>query len=229
MKKFFLFSSIALLMSALGAGVIFAGYSARNEGGRTGLSPVRDGFGNTVSILNRFDGRKSYIQIAKYDPNGNTLCNTYHPSDFSEEANSLSVDSMGNIYVAGFRESRDGRHALAFKYSSTCEPRWEFTDEYHQCMALDIVYDANGNSWVGGSCAIGNTNPAKLIKLNPNGRRLWDSLYDGGGKNYVVGLSPDYGNNVSMTVQVVPAGYSGGYSFEKTVAFNNQGARVAAF
>ncbi len=110
---------------------------------------------------------------------------------FDDVANSVARDSLGNLYVAGFRSSKTSRDApdydlIVRKYTAagTLDSSWQgaapgdtaqagtfvYTDWHYAAQATAIGVDSTNNVYIGGIYT-GNARPiGTLIKLKTNGQ-----------------------------------------------------------
>ena len=127
----------------------------------------------------------------------------YHgPDDYNDGANAMAIDSLGNVYVAGFTQTTDSYYDWAtIKYDSAGRELW--IARHSVCprsyaLAKAIVVDGAGNVYVTGTDADG----WGTIKYNSSGEEQWVAHYSSGtpagivldnlGNVYVTGGDSDY-------------------------------------
>src|SRR3972149_3177923 len=173
---------------------------ARYDGGVThewANTLMVDGSGNIYvgGSSTNTSGNLDYATV-KYDPNGNQLwVSRYDNGGTDEWANTLRVDSSGNVYVSGtsYNQNWNSDYAIV-KYDPNGNQLWVArydnggTDEF----AYALKVDGSGNVYVtgNGSNALGNSDYV-TIKYASNGNQLWVARYDNGSNDYAVTLALD--------------------------------------
>jgi len=128
----------------------------------------------------------------KYDPSGNKLwVARYHgPADFGDEANSVAVDTDGNIYVTGWSYGiGTGRDYATIKYDPNGNELWVARyngagGEFSQDFAYKVAVDVLGNVYVTGRSEEAlevspNDDDMTTVKYDANGNELWVAHYNG--------------------------------------------------
>ena len=155
--------------------------------------------------------------IAKLDPNGNLIWNTFLGGSQSDLAEGVAVDSSGNLYVVGWstaawgspvRSFSGGNDAWAAKVDSTGHLIWHtFLGGPGVNSNLDygraIAVDAAGSIYVGGESPATWGTPVTvagfgsfIAKLDPDGNLTWNAFL---GSSGVRGLALDGIGNVFAT------------------------------
>jgi hypothetical protein len=194
------------------------------------LFTLHDRWGNTISISNRFDGSNYFVWLTQFNPNRGINWDRPHHDVYPERANAVNIDVNGHIYVAGVRSMPVGKVFWIMKYSSAGDLLWERVDVGTQdCAAFQILPNDAGDVWVAGSCISSGRYPIRLLRYDNTGFPLWGQSYDEGGRNYVRGLTIDYADRASVTVEVNSGLLGGGPPRIRTVVFDKAGSRVTAF
>ncbi|MCP4544944.1 MAG: hypothetical protein GY835_00605 [bacterium] len=106
------------------------------------------------------------------------------PGGDDDEANAMTVDDVGNIYVAGYETDVDGYDRwLTIKYDTDGVEQWSAThsgtggdDDYIYAIAVD----GTGNVYVTGSTYnSGTSSDFATIKYNSSGVEQWVAGYNG--------------------------------------------------
>jgi uncharacterized delta-60 repeat protein len=134
--------------------------------------------------------RNSDILLVKLNPAGDTVwTNIYDgPGKDRDEAQAVTLDNAGNIYIAGFVKGATGYDFITIKYNSSGIIQWTATYTYttdQTDQANSIAVDAGGNVFVAGysdqdASAIINYDYV-VLKYNPSGNLLWTARKDGAG------------------------------------------------
>ena len=188
-----------------------ARYNGPTNGDDEAAFLALDDLGN-VYVTGRSEGigtGNDYATI-KYDTDGNELWAAryyYFYLDLNDEATSLVVDELGNVYVTG---NVGGSRAFTIKYDAYGILRWGALfsrTSYGVESAEAIALDDAGNVYVSGSSERYDTGyDYRTIKYDPEGDQLWVALFNGpgNGKDEAKGLVVDGPGNVYVT------GYSTG-------------------
>lgn len=130
-----------------------------------------------VTIKYSSEGKQQWISI--YNGFGNLT---------NEIGNSITVDGIGNVYVAGGSEGDStGSDYVTIKYNADGQQQW--VAKYNGLGNSDddarsIIVDRNGYVYVtGGSTGIGTNNDFATIKYSPTGQQQWVTRYNGPGNS----------------------------------------------
>lgn len=171
---------------------------------------VVDASGN-VFLTGYTDAFDSYdLMTIKYDPAGNLQWVRYHDGKFNgtDSATSIAVDSLGNVYVAGYEWAgiSEAGNIIVIMYDTFGNGQWiryyngpnNSTD-----VATDIGVDRNGAICVGGSTDNGVSKGYDyiLLKYDISGVPIWTAEYDGvaSGDDKSTALAIDDSSNISLT------------------------------
>jgi hypothetical protein len=202
---------------------------AANLGVQVAPLLVYDKLGNTISVSNRLQGDAPFIQLTSFGRSGGMNWQQSHFDNYHELATAAAADANGNIYVAGTRFASAGKVFWAIKYSSAGDLIWEIADVAVDCVAVSVVANDRGESWLGGSCAIQDGYPARLLHYGADGGQIWAQNYVGGVRNYVKTMSYDYLGRLSVSVLVTQGNYVEGPSNVRTVVYDTQGSELTVY
>jgi hypothetical protein len=174
---------------------------------------------NTIASLNGFQtslSGQTDALLMKFDNSGNRIWGTYYGSPATENSfigysgYPVECDQEGNVYIGGAVSNPFNDPSVAIILSSP---------NAHQT-------------------SFGGISDAFLAKFNPNGQRLWGTLYGGigvssindircgeNGNVYAVGESSDDNSNSIVTVGAYKSNAELGDLF--VVSFNSDGVRLA--
>ena len=214
---------LLILCAALSPGTAVAFHGA--QGGEDVITATGRR-GHIVSIYNLFDGRSHQIQVTRLGPNGSVFWSYQHYDGYVEKAYAAAVDSKGNTFIAGVRRHNDSKYFLLLKYDENGYLANEIMDDRYDCTAVGVQVDGEDNVSVSGVCRSGQSYPARLLRYNNDGGLLWLDEYDGGGRNYVRGMSVDHEGGVSLSVETVYGDYRDGSFATRTVTYDKYGRRL---
>ncbi|MBO9201623.1 MULTISPECIES: SBBP repeat-containing protein [Niastella] len=195
-----------------------------------------DNNGNVYATGSSFGvGSLADIATVKYDAAGNSQWGKRYngPANLNDQANAITVDNKGFVYVTGFSQSPTATTVanpdyVTIKYKDNGDVVWikryngpgNSTD-----IANDIFVDANGNIYVtGGSSANGASTDYTTIKYDANGNQLWVARYNGplNFSDDANALAVDGSGNVYVTGESFGSGTSIDYA---TVKYNAAGVQ----
>ena len=173
------------------------------------------------------------------------IWHTYVGGTGFDDLNDLAVDLNGNVYVTGRSTVSWGAPVSAFqgdsdafvaKYNSNGILQWNtFCGSDKFDSAYGIAVDTNGNTYISGSssktwgaplAAYTGGDDAFIVKLNPNGTRLWHTFLGGAGDEIGHGIALDTTGNIYLAGEGNAAwgapvnGYSGGDYDALSAKFN---------
>jgi uncharacterized delta-60 repeat protein len=160
------------------------------------------------------DGTQSDFAVVKYSPAGNRewVGRWDDPANSSEEANAITVDGDGNVYVAGYSPGAGTDNDITtVKYNRSGEEQWFETYDGGDGMsdlAGQIALDDHGDVYVTGS--VNNGEKIAVIKYNTEGVYQWAELYRYGDYQHMpVDLKVDHSGNIYLgeTIYNADEGY----------------------
>ena len=171
------------------------------------------------------------IITLKYDLNGALISTLIYnnPSNQDDQGNSISVDVLGNIYVAGQSDSDASSVSnddfIVLKYDNTGNIVWSnlyngignLTDR-----AVKILTDNSGNVYVTGRSNNGTDDDYYTIKYNSSGSITWQVALDNGSDDRPSSMYIDASSNLYIT------GKSNNGSDDDiyTIKYNSNGAEL---
>ena len=130
------------------------------------------------------------ITTVKYDNNGTMLWsrNFDFPNDSASYFKDQLIDSVNNIYIAGYTLINSQENILVFKYDSLGNLQWYRTMAYQGYdQGRFIRLDNNGNLIVFSQTVINNREKISMLKYDGNGTLLMQSVIDSAStQNYSV-------------------------------------------
>ena len=197
-----------------------------------------DNSGNVYVTGYSQSGQNGYdIATIKYDSAGDSvwveIFNTPEIGS-ADYANSLVIDTLGNVYVSGWRRIPSGSTNLDYltlKYNSTGLLLWaaDYNGPANSNEVPNaIAVDGNGNVYVTGnsqnSIVSGADNDYATVMYNSSGVQQWVSRYDGpsSGQDESKSIAIDDSGNVYVTGQSTDV--NGSTPDYATIKYNSLGA-----
>ena len=167
--------------------------------------------------------------IAKFNTYGVRQWATYYGGSGADEGRSITTDSSGSIFVAGYTVSTtaiatSGAHqtihgggsydVFLTKFNANGQRQWAtYYGGGNHDYVEEIVIDKNWNVIISGQTysttaiatsgayqtILGGGKDAFIAKFNTNGVRLWASYYGGSGDDEGSGIATDENGNLIMT------------------------------
>ncbi len=161
---------------------------------------------NNIYIVGRTDttGTSNYdIIIIKYDPQGVEQWVKIWDGGASEEAYSILIDNINEIYVVGMTNSYadpDGDMVI-IKYDSNGNQQWNFTwggTELDQARV--IVKDSLNNYYIAGETRsyADVDGDAILVKFDSNWIEQWNVTWGGSDRDYAVSMEIDSNGDICI-------------------------------
>lgn len=198
-------------------------YNGPGNRGDSAIAMVVDNIGNVYVTGTSWGGASTgydYITI-KYNSSGvQQWCSRYNGSgNGTDIANSIAVDSFGNVYITGYTWSGSPNYwdFATIKYNSAGIQQWVMKYQNgSQDWAYSLVLDNSGNVYV-----TGMTNPVlrfhfATIKYSPDGVQQWVVI-----SNVTEGGETPIGVAVDSIGNVYVAGGDGHYL---TIKYNQLNA-----
>lgn len=184
--------------------------------------------------------------IVKFNSKGKRLWATYYGGSNSDYGQGCTVDSSGNIFLAGYTSSisgiasSSGAHqinlagntdAFIAKFNSNGVLQWGTyygdiaEDNGRHCKAdiLGNIYLSGETKSTGGMSSSGAHQVSHgggidgfLVKFSSTGTRMWATYYGGSGDDYARAVGTDTGNNVILLGETSSSGSIASFGAHKT-------------
>jgi hypothetical protein len=224
-----------LKYDASGNQLWLARYDGPGNSGDGAYALAVDGGGN-VYVTGYSSGSGTFHDYAtiKYDASGNQLWAARYngPGNYTDEANSVAVDGVGNVYVTG-KSCSGGSYSTSdyatIKYDASGNQLW--VARYNgpgnnEDGAYLLAVDDGGNSYVTGySSGSGSSWDFATVKYDASGNQLWVARYNGPGNGDDVAyfLAADGGGNVCVTGYSQGSGTNQDYA---TIKYDTDGSQI---
>src|SRR5574341_939028 len=190
-----------------------------------------DNSGNVYVTGYTWNGGSDDYTTIKYSALGDTLWvrNYNGPGNGVDQANALTVDNNGNVYITGTSRGFGGtaRDYATIKYSAIGDTLWirryDGPAGGQDDASFAIALDDSGNVYVTGfSRGVGSARDFATIKYNSIGDTLWLRRYNGPGfgDDSAKALVVDSSGNIYVTGSSVGSG--SGYDYT-TIKYNSIG------
>ncbi|MDD1778039.1 MAG: hypothetical protein LUQ65_07695 [Candidatus Helarchaeota archaeon] len=171
---------------------------AGQENGQ-GVAVDANGSAYCVGWTNSFGAGNADFALVKVAPNGTRLWNTTWGDTGSEYSNGVTVDASGSIYCVGWTDSygAGGYDFALVKVAPNGTGLWNTTwGGVSADYGTGVAMVASGAVYCGGytqNFGAGNADFA-LVKVAPNGIRLWNTTWGGTGNDYSYGVTVTNGS-----------------------------------
>jgi hypothetical protein len=177
-------------------------------------------------------GRTKFIvynyYTIKYDKQGNMLWKIMWTNGEDDVPYGIAVDSKDNIIVTGYSsngENHKGRGDYTyytFKYDKNGNKLWhgKWATSYPYAEAYAVVTDSKDNIIVTGFVIIGDKYNIYTVKSDPEGKIIWDKLYDKSNYDRAYGIAVDLNDNILVTGVTQINGLNHGFC---TVKYDSKG------
>jgi len=190
----------------------------------TGAADAENVLGNpNAATTVKYDSLGHQIHVATYD----ALSNSYNYNSNTEDGNSVALDAIGNLYVAG-----NSAGALIIKYDTSLQSQW--FKNIAGGDAHKVLVDASNNvlvtGWTGQTFKYSSNSSGDLIwqATNSSGS-FWDMALDHAGNVYVTGEGSDYltekydANTGTTLWSKTYVGSGNGPDFARSIAVDGSG------
>ena len=180
---------------------------------------------NIFSFSANYDTSKTFV----IDPSSNLVWGTYYGDNLADYCTSTSVDSLGNVYIAGHTLSNaniatTGTHQNTLngsldgylaKFNSSGIRQWgTYFGGSGSEQLFDLFVQPNGITYVSGDTFSssnvassgahqtiygGGIDDALIVKFDPNGLRLWSTYFGGTEHDIAEAITVDKLGNVIIT------------------------------
>lgn len=135
----------------------------------------------------------------KYDENGNQLWEYKYGTSYTHtEPYAVLVDVHDNIFLIGFASRNHDNDFFVIKIDKDGKFLWDKTYGKNKSdIAYDAVMDPEGNIYITGVTSNSNLNEEfYTIKIDKNGKLLWENVYNKNKNDIGSGITLDSENNV---------------------------------
>ncbi len=144
-----------------------------------------DGDGNAFVAANYHHPYYYDILTLKYDSAGDPQWSAFYDGGYNRDDNAaaITVDPLGNVYVAGDCANSGSDDLVIIKYDNAGVEQWvgiHDGSDTNDDGANDVAVDQDYNVYVGGYAReVGNNDDFVLIKYDSNGNEQWITTYNG--------------------------------------------------
>jgi len=190
-----------------------------------------DNGGNVYVTGYTWNGSSDDYTTIKYFPTGDTqwVRNYNGPGNGIDQANALTIDDSGNVYVTGTSRGSgvSNRDFATIKYSPLGDTLWvrrfDSPSPGNDDAGLIIALDSNKNVYVSGYIREGGVGrDYATIKYSPVGDTLWTRRYNGPGNGNDLATASKADNMGNVYITGYSTGVGTGFDFA-TVKRNSLG------
>jgi hypothetical protein len=162
-----------------------------------------------AGLSNAYPSGTDFSQnIVKYNSSGEIVWQRkIDTSGINDIANSVSVDSSGNVYVFGYGNANT--YGTYIKYNSSGVIQWQkrLTDAFIFVIPFDSAIDSSGNLYIAGQTYNNSTNnyDAVVVKLDSSGAITWQRRAYSNNADAFTGIALDSSGNVYVCGTVAPS------------------------
>lgn len=172
------------------------------SGGDAGYGVALDSSDNIYvsGATTSFGAGSQDMFLVKYDNVGVQQWNKTWGGGDIDGATGVAVDSLGNVYIAGYSASYTaGLYDLVLiKYDSSGILQWnDLWGGFGYNLGYDVVVDSANNVYVGGVSRFGaGGNDVVLVKYNNAGVQQWNRTWGGANYDECLGVTIDSSDNL---------------------------------
>lgn len=167
----------------------------------------------------------------KYDKDGNMLWRVMWTGGEDDVPYGVAVDSKDNVIVTGFssngidHKGRGDYTYYTFKYDKDGNKLWhgKWATSYPYAEAYGVTTDSKDNVIVTGFVMIGNKYNFYTIKSDPEGKIIWDRVYDRSNYDRAYDVTVDLNDNVIVTGTTQSNGIHYGFC---TIKYDSKGTLI---
>ncbi len=143
----------------------------------------------------------------KYDKDGNMLWRAMWTGGEDDVPYGIAIDSKDNVIVTGFssngkeHKGRGDYTYYTFKYDKDGNKLWhgKWATSYPYAEAYGVATDSQDNVIVTGFVMIGNKYHFCTIKSDPEGKIIWDRVYERSNYDRAYDVTIDLNDNILVT------------------------------
>lgn len=173
----------------------------------SGADIALDSSGNAyvTGFTHSFGKGEKDVCLVKFNSTGVVQWNCTWGDISDDEASSITLDSLGNIYISGYTRLikngvNFGQYALLGKFNSTGNLKWiQKWREQSINYGEDIIMDSSGNFFIVVNSAEFNDYDIYLFQFNSTGDVIWHCRWGDIGFEFGYGLIKDSLGNIFIS------------------------------